>query len=160
MVHRCVRQELLAGLQEAPHVPGRLESDDVAMAQGPADRGAHVFWEQQPVGWAGPWYVDEVADSRLGQRLSHVKRRQVQVVVMDHDVGWGGVVLGLRYNRVGERSVDGEVAVRPGVVDGLVYVGSVRRAPHIVLEEPQHRVAEDVVVLAVGAFGRDHVPQV
>ena len=86
-----------------------------------------------------------------GDTLPDELGRQVHMVVVDHDDGRFGVILGLIRDGFGEGAVHRNVPILPGVVDAGVQVWVVRRVPHVVLEEPHQGVAEDVVVLVVDA---------
>ena len=63
--------------------------------------------------------------------------------------GGVGLLVQLRQNRVGERAVRGLVALVPRVVKRGIDLGCVRELPQRVVDEPQHRVRDDVVVPVV-----------
>ncbi len=77
------------------------------------------------------------------------------MVVLEHDerVVVDGVDGG--QDLVGEHAIDADVAAAPGVPDLLGDVRGARGVPQIVLQEPEERVADDVVVLVV-ALGSGH----
>ena len=79
------------------------------------------------------------------------------IVAHDHRGTAGGA--GFLNHGAGESLVDGNVAVLPGVMDAGVHVGVVGRVPHIVLQEPEQRVAEDVEILMVNPAGGDDVAE-
>lgn len=60
-------------------------------------------------------------------------------------------------DRLGEQPVDRHIAVVPGVHLLGTDVRMAAQIPEVVLDEPQHRVAHDVVVLVVGGAGRGDV---
>ena len=88
-------------------------------------------------------------ERRVGTFLAHEARRQIEVIVVEEH---GGVRLALEL-REGGRSktcVDGRIAVTPGSVKRTIDPRRVRQLPQRVLDEPQHRVRDDVVVPVVG----------
>ena len=77
----------------------------------------------------------------------------------DHD--WGcSVTPGVFNYYFGKGLVDRDVPRLPSVMDRGVYVGVIRRVPHVVLQEPQQGVAEYVVKFVVDAPGRNYVAKV
>ena len=113
-----------------------------------------------PVLGRGPGDVDEVLYHRLGHALPDKFRHQVKMVVVADDDGRLLHGAGLFDHGVGEGLVHWDVARFPGVVHGGVDVWIVGWVPHVVLQEPEERVAQDVVVLVVDAPGSHHVAQV
>ena len=61
-----------------------------------------------------------------------------------------GVVVERGDDRVGQRPVDTFVPFVPGIVECAAKLGPRRLVPQRVLDEPQHRVGDDVVVAVVG----------
>ena len=116
---------------------------------------AHELREDAPVARSGPGDVGEVEDGGAGDLFADAGGGQVEVVVLEEDEGRLRVVLSLGGDGVGDRLVDGDVAALPGLVDGAADVGRARRVPHVVLEEPEQGVAEDVVVPLVDVAGHD-----
>ena len=78
---------------------------------------------------------------------------------MQHDA-WGSVAARLLQDRGREGVVEGDVPAIPGAHDGRIDHRPLRQVPHLVLEEPQERIGNDVVGLLVdGAFnGRETQP--
>ena len=83
--------------------------------------------------------------------LAHHARREVEVVVVEEDRGVG-LVLELGQHRVGEALVHRDVALLPRVVEPRIVIGGVHQVPEVVLEEPQRRVRNHVVVPVVRRF--------
>ena len=81
--------------------------------------------------------------------------RGVEVVVVEHHDPVG-VVRQLLVDRLGEGGVGGQVAVLPGVLLLAAQVGRVAEVPEVVLDEPQHRVGDHVVVGVVGVVVDRH----
>ena len=153
-----VVEEAAAAVEEVVDVRLRLETHQVRGAQALTDRGADGDGEQLPEVGRGPGNVDEVVDERAGKARPDHAGHQVQMVVVEHNQRRGVHLLdgGLCDYGVREGLVHQPVARRPGVVDHAVDIGRVGRAPHVVLEKPEERVAEDVVELVVyAARGRD-----
>jgi len=53
------------------------------------------------------------------------------------------------YNSISESAVDCDIAVIPGIVDFGIDIGGVGGVPHVMLEEPEQWIAEEIVVLVV-----------
>ena len=86
----------------------------------------------------------------VGARLADDRRQRVEVVVVDHH---DRVLLALDLLDDGLREVvvDGLVAVRRRRATSLLAdVRRVGQVPQVVLDEPQHRVGDDVVEAVVG----------
>src|SRR5919206_228919 len=85
----------------------------------------------------------------LNPRRTDEPRERVEVVVVDHD---DRLVLAvdLLDHRVGEVLVDDVVAVLERLDLVAPHVRRVAEVPEVVLDEPQHRVGEDVVEAVVG----------
>ena len=141
-------EQLLARAQEVPLPAGGVEADDVVREQALVHRAPQVLRQDVPVVGLRPRNVDEVRHDRVGPALPDQLRGEVQVVVVEEhrrvrlavDLGGDGG---------GERLVHGQVAVEPRVVQAEVEVRRVREAPHVVLQEPERRVGDDVVVPVV-----------
>jgi hypothetical protein len=92
---------------------------------------------------------------RTSSRRSRIiPRTQVELVVLDEDEGRLVGALRLRDHPVGDKLVHGHVAVDPRTVDGLVDHRLARQVPEVVLDEPEQRVGDDVVVEVVGGGRR------
>jgi hypothetical protein len=94
--------------------------------------------------------VGEVLDDGLGHPLADVGRGDEQVIVLQHhrrQIALGGLELG--HHRVGEALVHGHVARVPGQAHVAVDRRLGGEAPQVVVDEPQGRVREDVVVAVV-----------
>ena len=81
---------------------------------------------------------------------------EVQVIVLEQDVRRCLVLFGLRDDGIGDGLVDGDVAAFPGFVDCAADVWGPRCVPHEVLDKPQERIAEDVVVALVDRWRDRH----
>ncbi len=90
--------------------------------------------------------------------LANDARRHVQVVVVEEHRRLG-LSLELLEHDLGEVAVHGAIAVTPGNVEPLIDARSAREAPEVVLEKPQHRVGDDVVVTVVRRRVVDDEPQ-
>ena len=77
------------------------------------------------------------------------RRQRVEVVVVDH-YDRGVLVGDLLEHGVGEVLVDGLVAVLERLDLVAADVGRVALVPEVVLDEPEHRVGDDVVEAVVG----------
>ena len=86
----------------------------------------------------------------LGHAFAHHPRHQVQLVVLDQDEGRAVAGLRLTDDAVGEHPVDRHVTVPPGVAGGGVHHRLSREVPEVMLDEPEQRVADHVVVEVVG----------
>src|SRR5690606_498953 len=88
--------------------------------------------------------------------LADVPGREVKLVILEHDDRLFDTLLTGGEDFVGEHLVDGYVAVVPGIPDFDIDIRSAGCLPQIVLQEPEQRVADDVVVLVIGIrIGRD-----
>ncbi len=85
----------------------------------------------------------------LRHPLPHQGRRNVQLVVVEEH-GRVRLALELGDNGVREVPVHDAVPLAPGVVQPVVDVGCAREPPQVVLDEPEHRVGDHVVVPVVG----------
>ena len=144
-----VVEQVAAALQEVAPVGAGVEADDVVGQQPAVDLGAHLRREHAPGVRLGPRDVDEVVQEDVGLLAPDDLRQRVEVVVVDHHD---------RVLLVGDLLQHG---LREVVVDGLVAVlerldlvaADVRRValvPEVVLDEPEHRVGDDVVEAVVG----------
>ena len=111
-------------------------------------RDAQLLGQRMPVVGLRPRDVDEVRGHELGPRLPHESRRNVEVVVVEHD-GRIGLALELFERRRSKGLVHRDVAGVPRIVQPRVEVGSRAEPPEVVLQEPEGRVGEDVVVAVV-----------
>ena len=105
--------------------------------------------QHMPVVGLRPRDVDEVREQRVRRALAHELRREVEVVVVEEDRRLG-LGLELLEHGLGEGLVDLRVAAVPGVLQRDVDRRLVRELPEVVLEEPEHRVRDDVVEPVVG----------
>ena len=104
--------------------------------------------QDPPVVRHRPRDVDELRHERVGHALPHEGRRDVEVVVVEEDRRIG-LTVELLDDRVRKPAVHGHVALAPGVVKTVVDVRRARKPPEVVLDEPQHRVRDHVVVPVV-----------
>ena len=142
-------EDVLAAVQEVPLPALGVEADDVVRKQAFVHLAPQMLRQHVPVVGLRPRDVDEVHDQRIGSSRAHELRREVEVVVVEEHRR-RRLALELGDRRVGEGLVDGEIAVEPRVVQPEVEIRRVRQPPHVVLEEPQRRVRDDVVVPVVG----------
>ena len=150
---------LFACHQEVAHVETCLESDDVAAEQTLDDRVTHLTRKHLPILRRRPGDVDEVLDDRAAELFADELRHQVHLVVVHHDQGPAGQASGHLHHLARNLLVDLDVSVLPGAVDAPVDHRLVREVPEVVLDEPQHRVRDDRVVLLVLLRGRRCVMQ-
>ena len=168
LVHLEV-EEVGAAAQEVAHVVARVEGDDV-VAQQPAEHGlADVLGEHAPVVALRPRDVDELVQEGAGAGGADVRGDAVQLVVVQQHQRVAPVAgraaapapvgppAHLVDHGLGELLVHHEVAVVPGVHLLGPDVRVAAEVPQVVLDEPQHRVGDDVVVLVVRVGGRGDV---
>ncbi len=140
---------LLAGQQEVAHVTTRLEADDVVAEDALHDAVAHALGQDLPVLRRGPGDVHELLDARAEQFCADELRDAVELVVLHHHQRRLVTPLRLGDDALGEQTVDLLVAVSPGALGGGVEDGLAAQVPQVVLDEPQQRVADHVVVEVV-----------
>ena len=116
-----------------------------------ADGGPDHRGEQFPVAGCRPGDVDELMDAGVRELVPDHPGHEVELIVVHHHERLQRGAARLLHDGVGELPVHVDVAGVPGVVDGGVDARGVGGTPHVVLEEPEQRVADDVVVLVVGA---------
>ena len=146
--------EVAAALQEVPAVRARVEADDVVGEQALVDLAPDARRQHAPGVGLRPRDVDEVVQEDVRARAPDEPRQRVEVVVVDHD---DGVVdaLDLLDDRLGQVVVDDVVAVLERLDLVAADVRRVGQVPEVVLDEPQHRVREDVVEAVVGLVVAD-----
>ena len=122
-----------------------MEADDVVREDALVDVLADVARQHAPGVRLGPRDVDEVVEEQVGAlaRGSNLRRR-VEVVVVEHHDGVARPSTSSS-TALGEVLVDHAVALLVGVDLVLADVRRVREVPEVVLDEPQHRVRDDVV---------------
>ena len=104
-----------------------------------------------------PGDVDEVVQEHIRAGFAHEVRERVEVVVVNHHDGLGDA-LELLHDRPREILVDDVVAELERLDLLAADVRRVRQVPEVVLDEPQHRVGEDVVEAVVGLGVGDDEP--
>ena len=147
--------QVAAALQEVAPVARRVEADDVVGQQAGEDLVADPLGQDAPGVGLRPRDVDEVVQEGVGPRAADERRQGVEVVVVDHHHRVLGP-LDLLDHRQRQVLVDDVVAVLEGLDLVAADVGRVREVPQVVLDEPQHRVREDVVEPVVGDLVADH----
>ena len=70
------------------------------------------------------------------------------------------VLPGLFRHLPGKGLINRPIAVFPSVMDGGVHRGIVGRMPHIVLQKPQQRIAQHIVMLMIDPPRRNDITQV
>jgi hypothetical protein len=93
--------------------------------------------------------MHELLQACIWLPLAHHSRAQIEVIVLQHDQRLAAGCLGGGDDLIREQLVDDHIAVSPGVPDVLRDVRGSRRIPQIMLEEPEQRIADDVVILVV-----------
>ena len=142
-------------LGEQPPPALGVKADEIVRQQPVVHRPAHVRRQHAPAVEAHPGDVHEVRKSRVRAALANESRREVQVVVVEEHHG-AGLLLELVDDCVCEAAVHLHVAAVPGLVERLVESRRSHEIPEPVLDEPQHRVRNDVVVAVVrGRIVRD-----
>ena len=132
-----------------------MEADDVVGEQPVVDLVADLRRQHAPGVRLGPRDVHEVVQERVRPRAPHHPGQRVELVVVDHH---DRLVepLDLVQHRLGEILVDDVVAELERLDLVAADVGRVALVPQVVLDEPEHRVGEDVVEAVVGlGVGRD-----
>jgi hypothetical protein len=141
--------QLAAALQEVAPVGLGVEADDVVRQDSGVELLADARRQYPPGVGLGPGNVDEVVQEGVGTSAAHQLGQRVEVVVVDHH----DRLLDLRdLLDHGPRQVfvDDVVAELEGLDLVATDVRRVREVPEVVLDEPQHRVREDVVEAVVG----------
>ena len=142
-------QQVAAALQEVAPVRARVEPDDVVGQQPAVDLVADAGGQHAPGVRLRPRDVHEVVQERVGPRLADHRRQRVELVVVDHHDRLVEAV-DLLEHRVGEVPVDDVVAELERLDLVPADVRRVALVPQVVLDEPEHRVGEDVVEAVVG----------
>ncbi len=132
---------------------------------------ADVLGEHPPVVALRPGDVDELVQEGAGTGGPDVRSDAVELVVVQQHQRVApvagraaaplpvGAPAHLVHHGLRELLVDDQVAVVPGVHLLGADVGMAAEVPEVVLDEPQHRVGDDVVVLVVGVGVDGDVPQ-
>ena len=136
-----------------------MEADDVVREQAAEDVLADARGQHAPGVGLRPGDVDEVVQEDVGPRAADEVGKRVEVVVVNHHHRLG-VVAQLLHDGSREVFVDHVVAELEGLDLLAPDVGGVGEVPEVVLDEPQHRVREDVVEAVVGLRVGDDEPQV
>ena len=121
-----------------------VEPDHVVREEPVVDRGPHPLREHVPVVRLRPRDVDEMREQRVRRTVADESRREIEVVVVEEHRRLGCRVQ-LLDDRVREPLVHPRVAVCPRVLERDVDRRRVRKLPEVVLQEPEHRVRDDVV---------------
>ena len=149
--------EVAAALQEVATVGGGVEADDVVGEQPAVELLADLRGQHAPGVALRPRDVDEVVQEDVGARAAHERGQRVEVVVVDHHHRLVGA-LDLLDDGGREILVDDVVAVLERLHLVAPDVRGVGEVPEVVLDEPQHRVGEDVVEAVVGVRVADDQP--
>ena len=147
--------QVAAALQEVAPVGARVKADDVVGQQAREDLLADARRQHAPGVGLRPRDVHEVVQEGVRARPADQAGQRVEVVVVDHHDRLLGA-LQLLDDRLGEVFVDGVVAELEGLDLLAADVRRVGQVPQVVLDEPQHRVGDDVVEAVVGVGVRDH----
>ncbi|CAB5030308.1 unannotated protein [freshwater metagenome] len=137
-------EQVAAALDEVAAICLSVETDDVVGQQARVELIADLGWQHTPCVRLWPWDVNEVVEEHVRARGADNPRKRVEVVVMDHH-DRVRLAFDLLDHCLREVVVDDLVAELKGVDLPLPNVRRVRDVPEVVLDEPQHRVGEDVV---------------
>ena len=74
-------------MEEVTHILGRLEAEHVGGAEVRVDGAVHECGDELPVARVRPGDVGEMLDGGAGQPLPHIAGGEVEVIVVQHDVG-------------------------------------------------------------------------
>jgi hypothetical protein len=140
---------LLAGQQEVAHIRVGLQTDDVGREQAIHDLLAHVARQHLPVLRSRPWNMDEVLKDRIGKLATDESGNQVKVVIVREDQGTLAATACLANDLLGEELVDPTVSLVPGEVGTVVEHGGLGQVPEVVLNKPEQRVGDRVVVKVI-----------
>ena len=143
-----VAHEAADRVQELGRVAIGLQPHDVRGEQPFADRPAHRLRQDLPDARRRPRNMGEVEDRRVRTALADAFRGEVEVVVLEQEHRSFGARRRL-HRGVREQPVRGLVTRAPGVHDAPVDVGLVRQGVHLVLQEPEQRIGDDLVVALV-----------
>ena len=141
--------QVAAALEEVAPVGARVEADDVVGQQAVVDLVADLGREHAPGVRLRPRDVHEVVQEGVRPRAADHRRQRVELVVVDHDDRLVDAV-DLLEHRLGEVLVDDVVAELERLDLVAADVRGVALVPEVVLDEPEHRVGEDVVEAVVG----------
>src|SRR5262245_14843634 len=148
LLGHVLAEQLARAVDEvAPPAVG-VEADHVVRDQPFVNCAAGFAREHAPVVGLGPRDVHEMHERRVRATLAYQLRREVEVVVVEEH-GRLGFAFELVEHRSREPVVYDHVAVPPRVVKGGVHPRCVGELPERMLDEPQHRVRNDVVVPVV-----------
>ena len=141
--------EVAAALQEVAPVGAGVEADDVVGQQPAVDLVADLGGQHAPGVRLRPGDVHEVVQERVGALAADHPGQRVELVVVDHD---HRLVLAVDLLQHGVRQVlvDDVVAELERLDLVAADVRRVALVPQVVLDEPEHRVGEDVVEAVVG----------
>ena len=142
-------QQVAAALEEVAPVGARVEADDVVGQQAVVDLLAQRRRQHSPGVRLRPRDVHEVVQEDVRARLADHRRQRVEVVVVDHHDRLVGAV-DLVDHGLGQVAVDLLVAVLERIDLVPADVRRVAQVPEVVLDEPEHRVGDDVVEAVVG----------
>ena len=126
-----------------------MEADDVVRQQPLVDLLADLRGQHAPGVRLRPRDVHEVVQERVRARPPDHARQRVELVVVDHHDRLVAAV-DLLEHRLGEVLVDDVVAELERLDLVPADVRRVALVPQVVLDEPEHRVGEDVVEAVVG----------
>ena len=121
-----------------------MEPEHVVGEQPFVDRVADRLRQYPPGVRFRPGDVYEVGEPSVRASVADEPRREIEVIVVEDDGGIG-LRLELGQHSVRERSVDGDVAVLPGVMEAAIDVRCVGECPKVMLEEPKSRIRDHVV---------------
>ena len=142
--------QIAAALQEVALVGPRVEADDVVRQQPVVDlaRASRFGSTRQASGWVqGMW--TKWCRKTSGRASRTIAGQRVEVVVVDHHDGLV-LALDLVHHGFGQVAVDLLVALLERHHLVPADVRRVAQVPEVVLDEPEHRVGDDVVEAVVG----------
>src|SRR2546427_2120924 len=120
------------------------------------DAAAHELRQDPPVARAGPRDMREVQDRGFRHLATDHGGRKIEVVVLEEDVRRFKLLLRFVDDGFGDRFVYRDIATFPGFVHCASDVRSAGRVPHEVLDEPEQRVAKNIVVTLISGLGDGH----
>jgi hypothetical protein len=102
--------------------------------------------------------MHEMLEDSARHPIADVATSQIQMVVLEKGDPCATGVAQFLDDSVGKGAVDGDVTLLPGLFQPVPEVTPAQAIQHAMMEEPQSRIAQDVVVEVVSALVRDYEP--